>query len=99
MQAILPYLSFNGVHIQDPNSNGLGYVLIIFSSVMAFGSVFAWAWIPDVQDGRREEDVFILVSKTLEELAGGKKVAEKEDQIIGMRRNIQNLWSKFWKRR
>ncbi|OCL03356.1 MFS general substrate transporter [Glonium stellatum] len=48
-QAILPSLYFGGVHVYEPNSNGFGWVFIMCSIVMVFGSLFAWAWIPDVQ--------------------------------------------------
>lgn len=90
VQAILPSISINGKSITDPNSNSLGYVLIIFSVIMASGSIFAWAWIPDVQNDRsgRKDD---LPSKGLEELAEGRLTAEREGQIIGMRRRISNL--------
>ncbi|OCK75629.1 MFS general substrate transporter [Lepidopterella palustris CBS 459.81] len=95
VQAILPAASFHGVKVQDPNSKGLGWILIIYSVVMASGALFAWAWIPDVQDMRREEDSLVLPSKSLEELAEGRVRAQKDGQIIGLRRKVFEFFSRF----
>lgn len=87
---MLPHLSFGGILVKDPNSSGLGWVLVIFSVVMASGALFAWAWIPDVQNGRQDGSL-VLESKTLEELAEGRRKAEEEGQVIGMRKKIRQL--------
>src|SRR5580700_3662424 len=52
VQAILPTMVFNGILASDPNSNGLGWIFIIFSFVMALGAFFAWVWIPELQYSR-----------------------------------------------
>ena len=90
VQAILPSISINGKHISDPDSNGLGYILIIFSAIMAAGSIFAWAWIPDVQNVRSGKG-YDIPSKGLEELAEGRRAAEGQGQTIGMRRRMKGL--------
>jgi PHS family inorganic phosphate transporter-like MFS transporter len=92
VQLLLPHVKFNGISINSPNSNGLGWVLIIFSFVMASATVFSWAWIPDLQDSRREEGGPEMPSKTLEELAEGKRRAEAEGQIIGIRAKLRHMW-------
>jgi hypothetical protein len=58
-------------HANDPNTNSLGYIFIIFGCVMGLGAVFAWGWIPDVQNSRDESGGLVLPSKTLEELGEG----------------------------
>jgi MFS transporter, PHS family, inorganic phosphate transporter len=93
VQAILPSVVIGGKKISDPDSDGLGYVLIIFSVVMASGSIFAWAWIPDVQGERGEGNKRdVILSKGLEELAEGRRVAEELRQVIGLRRRVVGLF-------
>lgn len=38
---------------------------------MGIGAVFAWAWIPDVQNARDEDGGLVLPNKTLEDLGEG----------------------------
>jgi PHS family inorganic phosphate transporter-like MFS transporter len=90
VQATLPHMSF-GLDATDLNSNGMGWVLIIFSGALLLGSFFAWAWIPEVQSGHRVGHGWTLPNKSLEELAGGMKKAEAGGQVIGMRRRIKWL--------
>lgn len=90
IQVIIPNLAFGGKSIRDPDSNGLGWLLIIFAGVMASGSLFAWAWIPDVQN-TREGRSLVLPSKKLEELAEGLPRAVAEGQVIGFRNRIRRL--------
>ena len=71
IQIILLYGSFSGISISDPRSNKLGIILLIFSALMALGSIFAWVWLPDVQEPMRAKGLK-LPSKTLEELAKGR---------------------------
>jgi PHS family inorganic phosphate transporter-like MFS transporter len=41
-----------------PTSKSLGWILVAFSPLMMAGAFFAWAWTPEVQDGRgSEEDI------------------------------------------
>ncbi|KIW00742.1 uncharacterized protein PV09_07726 [Verruconis gallopava] len=80
----------------DPNTNALGYVFIIFGVVMAIGAFFAWAWIPDVQNGREEEGGLFkflkpLQNKTLEELGEGLARADQSGQRIGFRNKLLGL--------
>jgi PHS family inorganic phosphate transporter-like MFS transporter len=89
VQATLPHMKFGGLYVADLNSNGMGWVLIIFSAALAMGALFAWAWIPDVQSPRPEGS-WIRPSKTLEELALGRK-GETEEEKVGMRKRIQRM--------
>ncbi|KAK0706306.1 major facilitator superfamily domain-containing protein [Lasiosphaeria miniovina] len=53
VQSTLPSWTVNGVHVSDPNSNGLGWVFITYGFVMALGAVSSWAWIPSLQEHHR----------------------------------------------
>jgi PHS family inorganic phosphate transporter-like MFS transporter len=66
VQASLLCYVFSSAPLDDPNSDGLGWVLIIFSGIMAYGTLFAWALIPDVQDLSGAEDRLAFPSKTLD---------------------------------
>lgn len=90
VQIIIPRMAFGGKSIRDPDSNGLGWLLIIFAGVMASGALFSWAWIPDLQN-TREGKSLALPSKTLEELAEGLPRAMAEGQAIGFRSRTRRL--------
>jgi PHS family inorganic phosphate transporter-like MFS transporter len=85
VQAILPYIIVDGVKIGDPNSNGLGWIFIIFGFVMALGAPFAWAWIPPLQNTRDEAGGLKLPSKTLEDLGDGVKKLKEHGYPVGFR--------------
>jgi PHS family inorganic phosphate transporter-like MFS transporter len=85
VQAILPFMKFRGVKASNPNSDGLGWIFIIFGFVMGIGAIFAWTWIPNLQNIRDEDGGLILPTKTLEELGEGLVKARQENQVIGMR--------------
>jgi hypothetical protein len=96
VQAFLPK-----THITDADSKTLGWVLLGFSVAMASGALFVWAWIPEVQNARNSEPEnergssrrrglkrYEVPTKSLEELAGGRKDAEdgRDDRLkIGFR--------------
>jgi PHS family inorganic phosphate transporter-like MFS transporter len=94
VQVSLPYMKFGGVPIRDINSNGLGWVLIIFGFVLALGALPAWAWLPEIQKPRHHETGLLLPSKTLEELEGGIRQAEANGEIIGFRKRIARFQRK-----
>ncbi len=95
VQAFLP-----SIQISSPNSTSLAWVLVGFSFAMGLGAVFAWAWIPEVQDPRgmdKEEKrlsgkvqkfaaSFVVPSKSLEELALGRAgELQSEKADVGFR--------------
>jgi PHS family inorganic phosphate transporter-like MFS transporter len=61
---------------------------------MGLGAIFAWAWIPDVQNARDEDGGLVLPSKTLEELGEGLRDRSGSDgnslgfrgKLVGLRR-------------
>jgi PHS family inorganic phosphate transporter-like MFS transporter len=87
----------------DPNSNGLGWIFITFGIVMGLGALFAWVWIPQVQNTRDDDGRFQLPSKTLEELGEGfRKATSREPggggQVIGFRAKVTELAGRLRKR-
>jgi hypothetical protein len=92
---ITPWLATSPAEIRKHGirKNGLGWVLIIFAFVMATGSVFAWAWLPELQTvSRNEKGKERLESKSLEDLAGGMKSAGREGEVIGLRRRVGGMF-------
>ena len=90
VQVSLPYMKFGNVSITDVNSNGHGYVLIIFGGALALGSLPACAWLPEIQMPHRKND-FTLPCKTLEVLAEGMEGARKRNEIVGFRKRVSQL--------
>jgi PHS family inorganic phosphate transporter-like MFS transporter len=84
--SVVVQLILTSTNTTNCSIKSLPWSLIVFSFAMALGAVFAWAWIPEVQDvsatevkggvGRRDRR-YEVPSKTLEELAIGR---------IGLRR-------------
>lgn len=87
-------MSFGGVKADDPASNHLGWVYIIFGFIMALGAFFAWAYVPDVQDKRDGEGSLKLPSKTLEDLGKGLRKAEEDGQVIGFRNTFGSRYGR-----
>ena len=98
VQATLPTWVIKGVRVADPNSDGLGWVFIIYGFIMALGAVFAWAWIPSLQYYRGADvsaraparEGLRLPSKTLEVLGDGLARAEADGERVKMRRLFQS---------
>ncbi|OXV07485.1 hypothetical protein Egran_04750 [Elaphomyces granulatus] len=90
VQTMISHISIDGLRIKSPGGNRLGYVLILFSFVMASGYIFAWAWIPELQDARVPQG-YELPNKTLEELAKGKIGVTEGGEVIGFRAKLREL--------
>jgi len=59
---------------------------------MALGAVFAWAWIPNVQNARDEDGGLVLPSKTLEVLGEGlRHGSESSGAGLGFREKFTSL--------
>lgn len=89
-QIFLTFVRFRGESINASTADSLAYVLAIFAVLMASGSIFVWAWIPNVQREARGQGLR-LESKTLEELAVGRAGKEEELQV-GLRRRVRGRW-------
>jgi MFS transporter, PHS family, inorganic phosphate transporter len=102
VQASLPTWTINGLRVGDPNSAGLGWVFITYGFVMALAAVFAWAWIPSLQNSRGAG--LRVPSKTLEDLGEGIRRARRDGEVIGMRarigdvlpRSLRGWWTRLW---
>ncbi|KAF2088728.1 MFS general substrate transporter, partial [Saccharata proteae CBS 121410] len=82
-QVILSQARFNGRSVSDPNSNALGWVLIIFAVLMLLGAWVAYVWTPvvtypeevDAADEQGKKGIWKILrlrrlkNKTLEQLA------------------------------
>ncbi|OJD37712.1 phosphate transporter [Diplodia corticola] len=56
VQWILRRARFEGVKADDVAGENLGYVFVVFGCVMLTGTLFSWAWIPEVQKRGRMRD-------------------------------------------
>jgi MFS transporter, PHS family, inorganic phosphate transporter len=98
-------MRFNGEKLSDPNSDGLGWVFIIYGFVMALAALFAWVWIPSLQDPRDASRRLRLPTKTLEVLGEGLVRARGGGEVIGMRakiretiiRPLMQMWEQRWR--
>jgi hypothetical protein len=67
--------------------------------MMALGSFIAWAWLPEVQDQLNlvQRDATKghpkFVSKKLEDLAVGWRVAAERGEVTGLREKFANLFN------
>lgn len=80
---------------------------------MALGWLFAWTWLPALQNPRDGHSGIRLPSKTLEQLGEGIAAAREAGEAIGLRACLagrgealyEKIWSdergifKFWRRR
>ncbi|CAG9988246.1 unnamed protein product, partial [Clonostachys byssicola] len=102
VQVILPFMKFDGnprnEKVSKPGSTSLGYVFLVFGGVMALGALFAWVWIPSMQNPRAEGESLVLQNKTLEELAEGVERYRSDGQVIGMRDNFKAAYKGLHRR-
>ncbi|CAI6088409.1 unnamed protein product [Clonostachys chloroleuca] len=102
VQVILPFMKFDGnprnEKVSKPGSTSLGYVFLVFGGVMALGALFAWVWIPSMQNPRAEGESLVLQNKTLEELAEGVERYRSDGQVIGMRDNFKAVYKALHQR-
>jgi PHS family inorganic phosphate transporter-like MFS transporter len=102
VQVILPYMKFDAnprnEKVSKPGSTSLGYVFLVFGGVMALGALFAWVWIPSMQNPRAEGGSLVLQNKTLEELAEGVERYRSDGQVIGIRDNLKSVYKGLHRR-
>ena len=103
VQATLPTWAIGGVRVNEFGSAGLGWVFVTYGFVMALGAVFAWGWIPNLQQQRSAEGspspppskgakrLRLLPSKTLEVLGEGVARARADGEAVGMRARFAGL--------
>jgi PHS family inorganic phosphate transporter-like MFS transporter len=81
-----------GINSGYTSSTRQGLIFILFGSVLAFGAVYSWAYLPNVQrfvhldDGKR-----LLETKNLEELGEGRGKARAEGEIITVKDKVLEI--------
>lgn len=85
-----------GINAGYTSSKRQGLIFLLFGSFMAFGAVYSWAYLPDVQrwtddgSGRRRK----LENKNLEDLGEGRDRARAEGEVI----TIKDKWREIRRR-
>ncbi|KAK9770713.1 putative Phosphate transporter [Seiridium cardinale] len=75
-----------GINSGYTSANRQGLIFILFGSILAFGAVYSWAYLPNVQRVVHiEDEKKVLVTKDLEDLGGGRGKARAEGEIITCR--------------
>ncbi|KAK3336529.1 phosphate transporter [Cercophora scortea] len=99
--SIVAVLVVYGINSGYHSSKKQGLVFLLFASFMAFGAIFSWAYLPDVQrsvddgPGRRRR----LETKNLEELGEGREKARQEGELITIRDKWAEMRRKGWRGR
>lgn len=97
--SIVAVLVFYGIDVGYNSPKKPGLVFILFGSFMAFGAIFSWAYLPDVQRVVIEQNaegrpIRRLEPKNLEELGEGRERARQEGQLI----TIRDKWAEIKRR-
>jgi len=87
-------------HEFTQHPNRLGIFLGCFAIPMTLGAVFAWGWLPSLQEAPRAAtrtcELPTLPSKTLEELAKGRLYAtETGNEVLTFKGKLIATWDRF----
>lgn len=88
--SILAILVVYGIDAVFVGATRQGLIFILFAVVVAFGSIFSWSYIPDVQRVIDKK----LTTMSLEELGQGLEWARSEGQVFTFR----DKWLEFWRK-
>ncbi|KAH8675299.1 major facilitator superfamily domain-containing protein [Xylariales sp. PMI_506] len=88
MVALLVVYGINSGHT---TWNRQGLVFLIFGAVLAFGAIYSWAYLPNVQRLVHDEDGKKLETKNLEELGEGRQKGKLEGEVITVREKVQEI--------
>lgn len=94
VQALVPALYKS----ESYDKEKLGWTFIGFGFVMAAGWLFAWAWLPALQNPRDVQSGLSLPNKTLEQLGEGIRSARGAGEIIGMRDCLRQATKPYTRR-
>ena len=95
--SIVALLLVYAINTAYPVANRQGLIFLIFGFVLAFGAIFSWAYIPDVQrrvpftDMKTGEQKMRLETKNLEDLGEGREKARMENEAITVREKLREL--------
>ncbi|KAF2668632.1 phosphate transporter [Microthyrium microscopicum] len=80
----------NNIDAANPATFKQTAIFVSFGGVMALGALFAWLYIPNVQEIVREEGgIRRMENMTLENLGQGKIMAPRDDLPIGLRERVR----------
>ncbi|RYP08452.1 hypothetical protein DL765_008782 [Monosporascus sp. GIB2] len=90
--SLVAVLVVYGINTSYSSETKQGLIFVLFGSVLFFGAVYSWAYLPESQRRVRGS----LETKTLEELGGGREQARLEGEVITVRDKIREV---RWRRR
>lgn len=93
--ALLLVYAINTAYAAD---NRQGLVFLLFGFVLAFGAIFSWAYLPDIQrrvwyvDPRTGRQRTRLETKNLEDLGEGRaKALREEGEVLTVREKLAEM--------
>ncbi|KAH8202646.1 hypothetical protein TruAng_003132 [Truncatella angustata] len=90
--SIIALVVVYGINSGYKDAKRQGLIFILFGSVLAFGAVYAWAYLPNVQRSVCTDDgKGFLETKDLEELGEGRGKAKAEGEVITVKDKVQEL--------
>ncbi len=90
--SLIAVLVVYGINTSYTSHTRQGLIFILFGSVLFFGAVYAWAYLPEPQRRSSSGGDRHLESKTLEELGGGRERARVvEGEVITVRDKIHEI--------
>ncbi|KAI1872450.1 hypothetical protein JX265_005330 [Neoarthrinium moseri] len=90
--SIVALLVVYGINSGYTSSTRQGLIFILFGSVLAFGAIYSWAYLPDVQRLVYDEDgKKTLEAKDLEELGEGHEKARLEGEVVTVRQKVNDI--------
>ena len=82
-----------GINSSYQSTTRQGLIFLLFATFMAFGAIYSWAYLPDLQrlvvdetSGRRH-----LETKSLEDLGEGCQKAIQEGQVFTVREKVAEM--------
>ena len=72
-----------------------GLIFLLFGSFVAFGAIYSWAYLPDVQRWVEDDGHKFLQTRTLEDLGEGREKAKAAGEVI----TLKEKWADFRRRR
>jgi MFS transporter, PHS family, inorganic phosphate transporter len=93
--SIVAVLVVYGINSAYKSETRQGVIFLLFGSFAAFGAIFSWAYLPDVQRRIEEDGKRYLETKDLEELGEGRARARQGGEII----TLTEKWAEIKRRR
>ncbi|KAG6230322.1 hypothetical protein E4U26_008019 [Claviceps purpurea] len=95
--SILAVLVVYGINSAYESDSRQGLIFLLFGSVAAFGAVFSWLYLPDLQRVIEHEDSGkkFLETKNLEELGEGRERARRNGEVVTVRARWRDVRSRL----